>query len=112
MSMSMFGEQELHTQDTLFRYTLTTAVMIYDTTWRYTHAYMVHKYTRVCVYICALLYFFTYEPVFQIDAHVGGVNDLAFSHPNKQLCVITCGDDKTIKVSLSEYELGLLKWRS
>ncbi|KAG6546023.1 hypothetical protein Mapa_012428 [Marchantia paleacea] len=33
-----------------------------------------------------------------IDAHVGGVNDLAFSHPNKQLCVITCGDDKTIKV--------------
>ena len=35
----------------------------------------------------------------QIDAHVGSVNDLAFSHPNKQLCVITCGDDKTIKVT-------------
>ncbi|KAJ1396726.1 WD40/YVTN repeat-like-containing domain superfamily [Sesbania bispinosa] len=34
----------------------------------------------------------------EIDAHIGGVNDLAFSHPNKQLCVITCGDDKTIKV--------------
>ncbi|KAM7256890.1 hypothetical protein ACFE04_012631 [Oxalis oulophora] len=34
----------------------------------------------------------------EIDAHVGGVNDLAFSHPSKQLCVITCGDDKTIKV--------------
>lgn len=34
----------------------------------------------------------------QIDAHVGGVNDLAFAQPNKQLCVITCGDDKTIKV--------------
>lgn len=34
----------------------------------------------------------------QIDAHVGGVNDLAFSHPNKQLCVVTCGDDKLIKV--------------
>ncbi|XP_058111439.1 protein TPR3-like [Magnolia sinica] len=34
----------------------------------------------------------------EIEAHVGGVNDLAFSHPNKQLCVITCGDDKTIKV--------------
>jgi WD40 repeat protein len=34
----------------------------------------------------------------EIDAHSGGVNDLAFSHPNKQLCVITCGDDKTIKV--------------
>jgi len=37
----------------------------------------------------------------QIDAHVGGVNDLAFSHPNKQLCVITCGDDKTIKVGFN-----------
>ncbi|KAK4488868.1 hypothetical protein RD792_004658 [Penstemon davidsonii] len=34
----------------------------------------------------------------EIDAHVGGVNDLAFSHPNKQLSVITCGDDKLIKV--------------
>ncbi|XP_068304211.1 protein TPR3-like [Pyrus communis] len=37
-------------------------------------------------------------PDLAIDAHVGGVNDLAFSHPNEQLCVITCGDDKTIKV--------------
>ncbi|KAM7490054.1 hypothetical protein LguiA_032975 [Lonicera macranthoides] len=34
----------------------------------------------------------------EIDAHVGGVNDLAFSKPNEQLCVITCGDDKLIKV--------------
>ncbi|KAM7262768.1 hypothetical protein ACFE04_000451 [Oxalis oulophora] len=34
----------------------------------------------------------------KIDAHVGGVNDLAFSHSSKQLCLITCGDDKTIKV--------------
>ncbi|XP_031482631.1 protein TPR3-like [Nymphaea colorata] len=34
----------------------------------------------------------------EIDAHAGGVNDLAFCHPNKQLCVVTCGDDKTIKV--------------
>ncbi|GLJ08649.1 hypothetical protein SUGI_0092930 [Cryptomeria japonica] len=34
----------------------------------------------------------------EIDAHVGGVNDLSFAHPNKQLCIITCGDDKTIKV--------------
>ncbi|GAB4835772.1 Topless- protein 3 [Ancistrocladus abbreviatus] len=34
----------------------------------------------------------------QIDAHVGGVNDLAFAYPNKQLCVVTCGDDKLIKV--------------
>ncbi|XP_043694010.1 protein TOPLESS-RELATED PROTEIN 2-like isoform X3 [Telopea speciosissima] len=34
----------------------------------------------------------------EIDAHIGGVNDIAFAHPNKQLCVVTCGDDKTIKV--------------
>ncbi|KAK7329494.1 hypothetical protein VNO77_23664 [Canavalia gladiata] len=34
----------------------------------------------------------------EIDAHVGGVNDLAFSNPNKQLCIVTCGDDKLIKV--------------
>ncbi|XP_010528913.1 PREDICTED: topless-related protein 3-like [Tarenaya hassleriana] len=34
----------------------------------------------------------------EIDAHVGAVNDLAFAHPNKQLCVVTCGDDKLIKV--------------
>lgn len=35
---------------------------------------------------------------FQIDAHVGNVSDLAFSQPDKQLYIITCGDDKTIKV--------------
>ncbi|XP_029126737.1 topless-related protein 1 [Cajanus cajan] len=34
----------------------------------------------------------------QIDAHDGSVNDLAFSCLNKKLLVITCGDDKTIKV--------------
>ncbi|KAL6568020.1 Topless-related protein 4 [Orobanche hederae] len=34
----------------------------------------------------------------EIDAHIGSVSDLAFSNPNKQLCVITCGEDKTIKV--------------
>lgn len=34
----------------------------------------------------------------EIDAHVGNVNDLAFSVPCKQISVITCGDDKTIKV--------------
>ncbi|RDX70840.1 Topless-related protein 1, partial [Mucuna pruriens] len=34
----------------------------------------------------------------QIDAHDGSVNDLAYSSLNKKLLVITCGDDKTIKV--------------
>ncbi|KAM0861874.1 hypothetical protein ACQ4PT_045607 [Festuca glaucescens] len=36
--------------------------------------------------------------VLEIEAHSGGVNDIAFSRPNKQLCVVTCGDDKLIKV--------------
>nr|POE69320.1 isoform 2 of topless-related protein 4 [Quercus suber] len=34
----------------------------------------------------------------EIDAHVGKVSDLGFSHPNRQLCIITCGEDKNIKV--------------
>ncbi|XP_009338217.2 topless-related protein 3 isoform X1 [Pyrus x bretschneideri] len=34
----------------------------------------------------------------EVEAHNGAVNDLAFAHPNKQLCVVTCGDDKIIKV--------------
>ncbi|XWS11792.1 hypothetical protein CRYUN_Cryun37aG0031000 [Craigia yunnanensis] len=34
----------------------------------------------------------------EIDAHIGNVSDLAFSQPNKQLCFITCGEDKMIKV--------------
>ncbi|KAA8523000.1 hypothetical protein F0562_009423 [Nyssa sinensis] len=34
----------------------------------------------------------------EIEAHAGSVNDLAFSYPNKQLCVVTCGDDRLIKV--------------
>ncbi|KAM3329839.1 hypothetical protein ACQJBY_026704 [Aegilops geniculata] len=36
--------------------------------------------------------------VLEIEAHSGGVNDIAFSRPNKQLCVVTCGDDKLIRV--------------
>ncbi|XP_019183891.1 PREDICTED: topless-related protein 4-like isoform X1 [Ipomoea nil] len=35
---------------------------------------------------------------FEIEAHIGSVNDIAFSYPNKQLCIITCGEDKLIKV--------------
>ncbi|GAB4842086.1 Topless- protein 4 [Ancistrocladus abbreviatus] len=34
----------------------------------------------------------------ELDAHVGNVSDLAFCHPNKRLCIVTCGEDKTIKV--------------
>ncbi|XP_020537820.1 topless-related protein 4 isoform X2 [Jatropha curcas] len=34
----------------------------------------------------------------EIEAHVGSVNDLAFSYPNERLSVVTCGDDRVIKV--------------
>lgn len=34
----------------------------------------------------------------QIDAHLGNVYDIAFSHQNEALYVITCGEDKTVKV--------------
>lgn len=34
----------------------------------------------------------------EIEAHVGSVNDLAYSYPNKQLAIVTCGDDRLIKV--------------
>ncbi|XP_078434673.1 topless-related protein 2-like [Wolffia australiana] len=30
----------------------------------------------------------------EMQAHVGRVNDIAFSHLNEQACVISCGDDK------------------
>ncbi|CAB4268612.1 unnamed protein product [Prunus armeniaca] len=33
-----------------------------------------------------------------LDAHVDNVSDLAFTHINKQLCIINCGEDKTIKI--------------
>ncbi|THG19508.1 hypothetical protein TEA_012846 [Camellia sinensis var. sinensis] len=45
----------------------------------------------------------------KIDAHTGNVSDLAFSHPNKQLCVITCGEDKTIKFTFSTGTDGKIK---
>ncbi|KAL9224439.1 hypothetical protein vseg_000469 [Gypsophila vaccaria] len=34
----------------------------------------------------------------EIEAHAGSVNDLAFSHPNKHTAIITCGEDRLIKV--------------
>ncbi|KAL1565037.1 WUS-interacting protein 2 [Salvia divinorum] len=45
----------------------------------------------------------------EIDAHVGSVSDLAFSHPNRQFCVVTCGEDKTIKVW--DAKKGVMQYR-
>ncbi|XP_064945336.1 protein TPR1 isoform X3 [Musa acuminata AAA Group] len=41
---------------------------------------------------------FDLRQLLEIDAHVGGVNDIAFSQRDERLCVVTCGDDKLIKV--------------
>nr|XP_027072066.1 topless-related protein 1-like [Coffea arabica] len=38
------------------------------------------------------------EKQLEIDAHLGGVHDLAFSSPYDQILVITCGEDKLIQV--------------
>ncbi|KAM7275751.1 hypothetical protein ACFE04_017617 [Oxalis oulophora] len=34
----------------------------------------------------------------EIVAHCGSINDMSFCNPNQHLVVVTCGDDKTIKV--------------
>ncbi|KAI3826419.1 hypothetical protein L1987_00467 [Smallanthus sonchifolius] len=34
---------------------------------------------------------------FMIEAHGGSVSDLAFSYPNKKLCIVTCSEDRSIK---------------
>ncbi|KAJ8534956.1 hypothetical protein K7X08_016684 [Anisodus acutangulus] len=49
------------------------------------------------------LYYYHYnnnhaEKHLEFEAHSGSVNDLAFSKPNNQLFVITCGEDKLVKV--------------
>lgn len=43
----------------------------------------------------------------QIEAHYGSVNDLAFSKPNNQLLIVTCGEDKLIQVCYMMNELTL-----
>ncbi|KAI8005647.1 Protein TPR3 [Camellia lanceoleosa] len=57
-----------------------------------------------CYFLKNIVQIFTYNPAgelrqhLEIDAYVGGVNDIAFAHSNKQLCIVRYGDDKTIKV--------------
>ncbi|KAL0291040.1 UNVERIFIED_CONTAM: Topless-related protein 1 [Sesamum angustifolium] len=38
------------------------------------------------------------EKKLEIDAHVGSVNDLAFSKPHDKVVLVSCGDDKLIQV--------------
>ncbi|XWS20441.1 hypothetical protein CRYUN_Cryun31cG0101500 [Craigia yunnanensis] len=55
-------------------------------------------YSKPIVHICSYHGSNDLRNHLEIEAHVGNVSDLAFSQPNKQLYVITCGEDKTIKV--------------
>ena len=46
---------------------------------------------------------------FFLDWHSSGkVNDLAFPHRNRQLCIITCGEDKTVKVYFTWHILCII----
>ncbi|KAL9232013.1 hypothetical protein vseg_007163 [Gypsophila vaccaria] len=54
-------------------------------------------YSKHIVHIYAYLGGTELRNHLEIDAHAGNVSDLAFAPLNK-LCIITCGDDKTIKV--------------
>ena len=38
---------------------------------------------------------------FHMETHLSKVNDLSFSHQNRKLCIITCGEDKAVKVYLA-----------
>ncbi|KAH9324716.1 hypothetical protein KI387_004894, partial [Taxus chinensis] len=38
------------------------------------------------------------RPHLETNAHIGGVNDIAFGCRDEQIFIITCGDDKSIKV--------------
>ncbi|KAK4478947.1 hypothetical protein RD792_014454 [Penstemon davidsonii] len=45
----------------------------------------------------------------EIEAHIGGVNDIAFTIPNKHVYIITCGDDKLVKFVFSTTIDGKIK---
>ncbi|WCJ30342.1 Protein TOPLESS [Euphorbia peplus] len=54
-------------------------------------------YSKHMVQVYSFLGLHEVEQHLEIDAHVGGVNDLAFAAPMDKQLVITCGDDKTVK---------------
>lgn len=87
--------QVLHSQKICFTCMHSKHRTNYAKFWRYglnsIYSFWNSRQTQVWIILISFL-------LFQIDAHTGSVNDIAFSNPNKQLCVVTCGDDKLIKV--------------
>ncbi|GFZ08219.1 WUS-interacting protein 2 [Actinidia rufa] len=57
---------------------------------------VLHTPSILCIYIYAYHGGAVYGTTWRLMALIGNVSDLAFSHPNKQLCIITCGEDKAI----------------
>lgn len=55
MNMHLFDKQELLTQGTLFRYTLTMVGMKCDNIWRYTHANTHDTHAQIYRHFCHCL---------------------------------------------------------
>ncbi|KAK9292226.1 hypothetical protein L1049_020189 [Liquidambar formosana] len=75
-----------------------TSISVSRVTWSPDGNFMGAAFTKHLIHLYAYPGSNDMRHHLEIDAHVGGVNDLAFASPNKQLCVVTCGDDKLIKV--------------
>ncbi|KAL5713186.1 Topless-related protein 2 [Ranunculus cassubicifolius] len=75
-----------------------SSVSINRVTWSPDGNLMGIAYTKHLIHLYAFQGPNDLRQLAEIDAHGGGVNDLAFAHPNRQLCVISCGDDRLIKV--------------
>ncbi|XP_047324935.1 topless-related protein 3-like isoform X1 [Impatiens glandulifera] len=75
-----------------------TSVSVTRVTWSPDGNFLGAAFTKHVIHLYAYNGPNDFRQHLEVEAHVGQVNDLAFAHPNKQLCVVTCGDDKLIKV--------------
>ncbi|XP_047328825.1 topless-related protein 3-like isoform X2 [Impatiens glandulifera] len=75
-----------------------TSISVTRVTWSPDGNFLGAAFTKHLIHLYAYNGHNDFRQHLEIEAHVGQVNDLAFAHPNKQLCVVTCGDDKLIKV--------------
>ncbi|XP_057494321.1 topless-related protein 3-like isoform X2 [Actinidia eriantha] len=73
-------------------------VSVTRVTWSPDGTFMGAAFTKHLVHLYAYTGSNDLRQHIEIEAHAGHVNDLAFALPNKQLCVVTCGDDKLIRV--------------
>ncbi|KAL2941130.1 Topless-related protein 3 [Bienertia sinuspersici] len=81
-----------------FQATFKDAISVNRVAWSPDGNYVGAAFTKHLIHLYAYSGSNDLRQHLEIDAHVGGVNDLAFAYPNKQLCILTCGEDKLIKV--------------